>query len=128
MSNNLSNFLNSDPNTEISYFGGNELRREQQNSTTGERENLLEENRPLVSYELWMEIIENLGSSLSICLISFPLVLALTFSIDDRLPNNEHIVITAGVMTIFVGFVGGFFLTGGNLIFKSFTGKSILNI
>lgn len=86
-------------------------------------ERLFIENRPTVSKKaLWVEILENIGSSLSVCLMSFPVVLALTLSIDDRLPKNEELKLSAGVMTLFLGFIGGFFLTGGNCIFKSFTG------
>lgn len=65
--------------------------------------------------------INNLSSSLSVCLMSFPVAVSLTLSMNDRLGKNE-LKPSLGVVTLIIGFLFSFFITGGNCIFKSFTG------
>ena len=67
----------------------------------------------------------NLSSSLSVCLISFPLALSIVLSLDDRLPPSspDKIAPSVGVLTLILGFITSFFVSGSYSIFRTFTGS-----
>ena len=66
-------------------------------------------------------IFSNLSSSLSVCLMSFPVVLSLVLSIDDRV-KEANFKPSIGILSLLVGFGFSFLYTGGNNIYKGFTG------